>query len=199
MSAEKIKDGFYCTGDSGYIDENGHLVYYDRLKDMVDLANGTRFSPQYIESRLRFSVYIRDAIVIGGEKTPFIISLINMDFDNMAKWAEAKRIVFTTFADLSQKEQTREVIKNEIMKVNQFLAEEARIKKFVVLHKEFDPDEAEMTRTRKLKRSPIEDKYGDLIKCMYGDDDNFTVESEVKYRDGRVGKMSMKLGINTIS
>jgi long-chain acyl-CoA synthetase len=136
--------------------------------------------------------------VIGSHERPFVIALVNMDYENMAKWAEAKKIIFTTFADLSQKEHTRKLIREEISKVNHFLPEVARVRKFVVMHKEFDPDEAEMTRTRKLKRKPIEDKYHDLISMMYGGEREFIVESEVKYQDGRKGKITMTLAINTI-
>ena len=195
-TAKKIKDGFFCTEDAGYLDENNHLIYYDRIEDMVDLADGSKFSPQYVEIRLRFSVYIKDAITIGGRGKPFVICLITMDFDNAAKWAEARRIVFTTYADLSQKEPIRQLIGEEVARVNRTLPDAARIMKYVVLHKEFDPDEAEMTRTRKLKRSPIEEKYGDLIESMYGEEDKFRLESEVKYQDGKVGKISTVLAIN---
>jgi long-chain acyl-CoA synthetase len=196
-TSDRIRDGFYCTGDAGYLDEKNHLIYYDRMEDMVDLLGAdTKFSPQYIESRLRFSVYIKDAIVIGGKDNPFVIALIVMDFDNMAKWAESRKIVFGTYADLSQKTQTCELIRKEILKVNQFLSELARIKKFVVLPKELDPDEAEITRTRKLKRRLIEDKYSGVIKCIYGGEEKLRLELEVKYQDGKVGKISMDLAIN---
>ncbi|MCB9454024.1 MAG: AMP-binding protein [Anaerolineaceae bacterium] len=187
-SAEAVsEDGWFHTGDAGYVDEDGHLYYLDRVKDMIELANGERFSPQYIEIRLKFSRYIQDVMAVGGFDMEFVTAIITIDFDNVARWAEKNRIAFTTFVDLSQKPEVYALVKQDVERVNATLPPAARIKKFVILHKSFDADEAELTRTRKLKRRVLEQKYGDMLDAMYGDKDKVTVSAEVKYRDGRTG------------
>ncbi len=187
-SAEAIsEDGWFHTGDAGYIDEDGHLYYLDRVKDMIELANGERFSPQYIEIRLKFSRYIQDVMAVGGFDMEFVTAIITIDFDNVARWAEKNRISFTTFVDLSQKPEVYELVKKDVERLNETLPPAARIRKFVILHKSFDADEAELTRTRKLKRRVLEQKYGEMLDAMYGDKDQVTVSAEVKYRDGRTG------------
>jgi len=180
-------DGWFHTGDAGYADADGHLIYLDRVSDMIQLANGEAFSPQYIEGRLKFSPYIQDVMVVGGSDTHFVAAIINMDFDNVARWAEKRRISFTTFADLSQRDEIYDLIKAEIHRVNQTLPPAARLKKFVVLHKAFDADENELTRTRKLRRRTLEQKYASLIHAMYHEIPEVIVCAEVKYRDGRTG------------
>ncbi|MFQ3567470.1 MAG: AMP-binding protein [Aggregatilineales bacterium] len=180
-------EGWFHTGDAGYVDEDGHIIYLDRVSDMIDLANGEKFSPQYIEGRLKFSPYIQDAMAVGGFDMHYVTAIINIDFDNVARWAEKNRISFTTFVDLSQKPEVYELVKKEAERVNATLPPAARIKKFVILHKAFDADEAELTRTRKLRRRTLEQKYGAMLDAMYGDRDAVVVSAEVKYRDGRTG------------
>ncbi|MCK6579576.1 MAG: AMP-binding protein [Anaerolineae bacterium] len=180
-------DGFFHTGDAGTFDEDGHLIYLDRISDMIDLANGEKFSPQYIEGRLKFSPYIQDVMTVGGFDMHFVTAIINIDFDNVARWAEKRRVAFTTFVDLSQKQEVYDLIKKEVERVNRTLPEAARIRKFVILHKAFDADEAELTRTRKLRRRTLEQKYGDMLTAMYTNLDRVMVSAEVKYRDGRTG------------
>jgi long-chain acyl-CoA synthetase len=181
------EDGWFHTGDAGYVDEDGHIIYLDRVSDMLTLANGEKFSPQYIEGRLKFSPYIQDVMAVGGEETHYVTAIVNIDFENVARWAEKNRISFTTFVDLSQKPETYALIKKEVERVNQTLPPAARIRKFVILHKAFDADEAELTRTRKLRRNALTQKYGMMLDAMYNDLDQVTVSAEVKYRDGRVG------------
>jgi long-chain acyl-CoA synthetase len=180
-------DGWFHTGDAGYVDPDGHLIYLDRVSDMIELANGELFSPQYIEGRLKFSPYIQDVMTVGGFDMQFVSAIINIDFENVARWAEKNRISFTTFVDLSQKQETYDLIRRDVERVNETLPPAARIRKFVILHKTFDADEAELTRTRKLRRRALEQKYGDMLTAMYGDLDQVTVSAEVKYRDGRTG------------
>jgi len=180
-------DGWFRTGDAGYIDADGHLIYLDRVSDMIELANGEKFSPQYIEGRLKFSPYIQDVMTVGGFDMHYVTAIINIDFDNVARWAEKNRISFTTFVDLSQKQETYDLVKREVERVNDTLPEAARIKKFVILHKTFDADEAELTRTRKLRRRTLEQKYGQMLDAMYNNLDQVLVSAEVKYRDGRTG------------
>jgi long-chain acyl-CoA synthetase len=180
-------EGWFHTGDGGYADADGHLIYLDRLSDMLQLASGERFSPQYIEGRLKFSPYIQDVMAIGGPDTEYVTAIINIDFDNMARWAEKQRISFTTFVDLSQKPEVADLIRRDVQRVNETLPSAARVKKFVILHKAFDADEAELTRTRKLRRRALEAKYGSMIDAMYGNQESVTVRAEAKYRDGRTG------------
>ncbi|MEJ2717368.1 MAG: AMP-binding protein, partial [Deltaproteobacteria bacterium] len=194
----KFKDGFYHSGDFGYINEEGHLIVIDRMEDLKMLSTGEKFSPQYTEVRLRFSPYIKDAIVVGGETRHYVTSLINIDLENVGRFAEANHLSYTTFTDLSQKPQVIELIDEEIRKVNRTLPEHARIKYFVNLHKEFDADEAELTRTRKLRRTFVEDRYRDLIEALYGDRDEIAVEAAVTYRDGRTGVIRTSIRVNKV-
>ncbi len=191
------QDGWYHTGDAGHVDKDGHLIYLDRVTDMIELANGEKFSPQYIEGRLKFSPYIQDVMAVGGFDMHYVTCIININFDNVARWAEKNRISFTTFVDLSQRSETYALIKQEIERVNETLPPPARVQKFVILHKAFDADEAELTRTRKLRRRALEQKYGQMLDAMYGNLEQVTVSAEVKYRDGRtsVVETAVKVGV----
>jgi long-chain acyl-CoA synthetase len=195
---EKIRDGWYYTGDFGYIDDDRHLVVIDRMEDLKELKGGRKFSPQFAEIRLRFCPYIKDALVIGGEDKDYVTAIINIDLDNVGRWAEARRIPYTTFTDLSQKAQVIELIKKDIQRINKFLPEWSRIRKFVNLHKEFDADEAELTRTRKLRRTFVESRYSDLITALYAKDREYNVEASITYRDGRKGVIKTAIQINQL-
>ncbi len=196
-TAKALRDDWYYSGDAGYLDADGHLIYLDRVADMLELAGGQKYSPQYIEGRLKFSPYIKDAMALGKFK-PFVAAIINMDFENVGRWAESKHIAYTTFADLSQKQQVYDLIQQDVEQLNRTLPKAARVKRYLLLHKEFDPDEAEMTRTRKLRRAFIENKYADLIAAIYGGKDAFITEAEVKYRDGRTGTVKTAIRIRTL-
>jgi long-chain acyl-CoA synthetase len=191
-------EGWYHTGDAGYMDPDGHLIYLDRVSDMIELATGEGFSPQYIEGRLKFSPYIQDVMAVGGFDMHFVTTIININFENVARWAEKNRIPFTTFVDLSQKQEVYDLIKQEVEHVNETLPPPARVKKFVILHKAFDADEAELTRTRKLRRRALEQKYGQMLDAMYSDLAQVTVSAEVKYRDGRTGVVETAVKVATI-
>ncbi len=197
-TAEKVKDGWFYTGDFGHLNEDGHLIVIDRMEDLKELASGKKFSPQYSEVRLRFSPYIKDALVIGGPDKRFVTVLINIDLDNVGRFAEARHIAYTTFTDLSQKEEVLNLIKKEIIKINNTLPEWTRMKRFVNMHKEFDADEDELTRTRKLRRTFVEDRYKDLIDALYGDEEAYKVEASVTYRDGRKGTIETSIHVNEI-
>jgi long-chain acyl-CoA synthetase len=197
-TASKLRDGYYASGDFGYIDEQGHLIVIDRMEDLKPLSGGRKFSPQYIEVRLRFSPFIKDVLVVGGEKRDFVAALVNIDLENVGRYAEAHHIPYTTFADLSQKQKVIGLVREEIRKVNRTLPEHARVARFVNLHKEFDPDEAELTRTRKIRRSYVEDRYRELIEAIYGGKDRLTVEAQVRYRDGRQGVISTVIFVNDV-
>jgi long-chain acyl-CoA synthetase len=195
---KKINDGWYCTGDYGYINEEGYLSVIDRMDDMKSLAGGKKFSPQYAEARLRFNPFIKDVLVVGGENRTYVSAVVNIDLENVGRYAEAHQIPYTTYTDLSQKPEVIDIIKRTIEKINRTLPDHARIKKFVNLHKEFDADEQELTRTRKLRRTYVEEQYADLISALYSDFNELKVETPVTYRDGRKGVITTAIKINRI-
>lgn len=189
-------EGWYHTGDAGYIDEKtGHLIYLERVQDLIELSSGERFSPQYIEGRVKFSPFVQDMMTIGGWDMDFVSAIIVIDFQNVSRWAEKHGIAFTTYVDLSQKSEVYDLIREDIHRVNESLPEYSRVKRFVILHKEFDADEAELTRTRKLRRGALQKKYGDLLEAIYGDQRKVHVSAEVKYRDGRTGVVETELHV----
>jgi long-chain acyl-CoA synthetase len=171
----------------------------DRLEHMGQLSTGVKYAPQYIEGRLRFSPYIKDAMVIGGKTRDYVSAIVNMDFAMVGKWAERNRIPYTTFVDLSQKKEVSDLIKKDLTRVNSYLPETSRVEKFVLLHKEFDADEAELTRTRKLRREFMEERYKQLIEAMYEDGKEVKVEAPITYRDGRRGVVTTSIKVRTVS
>lgn len=189
---------WFRTGDAGHLDEDGHLIYLDRLKEMITLKSGEKYSPQFLEGQLKFSPYIRDVMTVGGEEKEFVTALINIDFENVGRWAEKQGIPYTTFVDLSQKPEVYELIRQDVARVNRALPPAACIRKFVLLHKEFDADEGELTRTRKLRRSLLSQRYGEIISAMYGGDDSVQVRAAVKYRDGREGVVETTVRVATM-
>ena len=188
------EDGWLHTGDMGYIDEDGHLVVIDRLKDVLTLSDGTKFSPQYIENKLKFSPYIKEAVVIGHNR-PYLTAIINIDMENVGKWAEKRMISYTSYMDLSQKDEVLELIKSIIKKVNNGLPKNARIKKFISLYKELHADDEELTRTRKVRRRIIQEKYKDLIDAMYSDSKTYEAKIKIRYEDGREKIIKTKIKI----
>jgi long-chain acyl-CoA synthetase len=187
-SAEKMNEGWFQTGDAvGQGPGGNELIYYDRLEHMNRLQGGHLFSKQFIEVRLRFSPYIREVMVVGDPARPHVTALVNIDGDVFGRWAERNGVSFTTFTDLSQRPEVLAQVAREIASVNQALPEAARLKHFVNLPKELDADEGELTRTRKLKRDFIEQRYGALIEAMYENRPGTTIEIPVRYQDGRAG------------
>ncbi len=196
-TAEALKDGWLHSGDAGYIDEDGHLVVIDRMKDVMRLSDGSIFSPQYIENKLKFSPYIKEAVVFGKDK-PYVTAFINIDYENVGKWAENHQIAYTTYTDLSQKPEVYELIRKDVERVNKQLPEAARIKRFLILHKELDADDQELTRTKKVRRRFIEQKYNELVRAMYENRDNVEVQARVKYRDGREAVIKAFVKVETM-
>jgi long-chain acyl-CoA synthetase len=176
---------WFMTGDAGYLDPNGHVIYLDRKKDLIQLAHGDRFSPQFIEGRLKFSPYIRDVMTVGHEAVEYVTALIAIDFDNVGRWAEKQSIPYTTFIDLAQKPEVYDLILADVRRVNETLPPTGQVKRFLLLHKDFDADEAEMTRTRKLRRRFLTERYSDLIRAMYDGKDSVAIRAEIVYQDGR--------------
>ena len=191
---ESLRDGWFHTGDAGYLDDDGHLVFWDRLSDLRELKGGARFSPLYIESRLRFSPYINDAICVGGDRE-YVGVLIAIDFENVGKWAERRKITYTTFVDLSQRPEVIDLVRREVQVVNDTLPEWSEILKLVNLPKELDPDEAELTRTRKLRRAFVEERYKEIIEAIYEGKEELSTDVKVQYRDGTERVLQFKLKI----
>jgi len=197
-TAAVLIDGWCHTGDAVNIDAKGHLIFLDRLNHMSELSSGVKYAPQYIEGRLRFSPYIKDAMVIGDKDKDFVSAIINIDFTMVGKWAERSRLPYTTFVDLSQKKEVADLVQKDVVRVNSYLPEPTRVRKFVLMHKEFDPDEAELTRTRKLRRDFIKERYGHLIESIYNDGKEVKVEAAVTYRDGRKGIVTTGIKVRSV-
>lgn len=181
---ETLKDGWLCSGDAGYFDESGKLVVIDRKKDLMYLSNGEMFSPQFIENKLKFSPFIKEAVVIGDKKE-YITAIVNIDMGIVGKWAEGNKIAYSTYTDLSSKDEVYTLIASEVKKVNNELKKEHQIRKFLLLYKELDPDDGELTRTRKVRRSFVEEKYKELIGAMYQDIRSKEISATIKLQDGR--------------
>jgi long-chain acyl-CoA synthetase len=197
-TAEVLKDGWFYSGDSGFVTEDGHIVFLDRVKDLVELASGDKLAPQFIESQLRFSPYIKDAWVLGGPDRAYASAIIIIDYVSVGRWAGQRRVTYTTFTELSQRPEVYQLVKEDIEKINQALPPGARVKKYVNLHKEFDPDEAELTRTRKLRRTFLEEHYRELIDAIYSNKTEVPVETQVRYRDGRMGVVKTTISIKSV-
>jgi len=195
---EALTSGWFHTGDAVHVNEEGHLIFLDRVENTEELATGARYAPQYIESRLRFSPYIKEAMVIGGKDKDFVSAIINIDFARVGRWAKRNRVPYITLADLSQKKEVAKLVQKDLKGVNYSLPEGARVKKFVLLHKEFDPDEAELIRTGKLRRGFMEERYKSLIDTLYSDKEEVLVESPVIYRDGREGTVTTAIKVRTV-
>jgi long-chain acyl-CoA synthetase len=181
---ETIVDGWLYSGDAGYISEGGQLVCIDRVKDLMKLSSGARFSPMFIENKLKFCPYIVECIVLGHERE-FVTAMICIDYKHTGKWAEEHRIGYTTYTDLASKAEVYDLIEREVVRVNRVLPEKARVQKFLLLYKEFDPDDEELTRTRKLRRKFIAQRYAKEIEALYSEAGQVHVESQIRYQDGK--------------
>ena len=186
-----LEGGWMRSGDAGFLDAAGQLKIIDRAQDLSRLSDGTIFAPKYIENKLKFSPYVKEAVCIGQDRA-YVAALVNIDLTAVGNWAERRSIAYTSYTDLSQKPEVYEVIEQEVERVNRSLLEDevlkgAQIRKFLILHKELDPDDEEITRTRKVRRGYIGQKYAALIDALYGPHDRAQVEAKVTYEDGRVG------------
>ena len=193
-TADTLRDGWLHSGDAGLIDEKGHLVVIDRMKDVMVLSDGTKFSPQYVENKLKFSPYVREAVVVGQDR-PHVGALINIDMANVGKWAESRQIAYTTYTDLAQKAQVYELIARDVERVNEALPAAARVKRFILLHKELDADDEEVTRTRKVRRGVVGERYAEIIEALYGAAASVSIDTEVTYQDGRRARIQARLRV----
>ena len=197
-TATTLVDGWYHSGDAGHIDDDGHIVYLDRVVDLMELEGGKKYSPQHIEGSLKFSPYIRDVIAIGGKNLSFVTALVQIDFESVGRWAEKRNIPYTTFADLSQKPEVYDLVESDMNDLNKNLPAVTQVKKFVCLHKELDADEEELTRTRKVRRDFLMKKYAELVEAIKVGKKTFLSTSEIKYRDGSRGETSTSVSIRTL-
>ena len=190
-------DGWFHTGDAGFIDPRGHLVIIDRAKDVGALAEGTPFAPQFIENKLKFSPYIREAVAFGHAK-PFVAAMIAIDPGTVGSWAERLGIPYTSYMDLSQKSEVREMIRAEIGRCNETLPDATKIRRFLLLTKDLDADDAEITRTRKVRRSYVADKYASVIDALYGGAAEAELATAITYEDGRQATIQSRLRIEDV-
>jgi long-chain acyl-CoA synthetase len=191
-------EGWYRTGDAGFIDPRGHLVIIDRARDVGALADGTAFAPQFIENKLKFSPYVREAVAIGHGR-PFVAALVAIDLSTVGNWAERRGLPYTSYADLSQKAEVRQLIRGEVIRCNDSLAPATRIRRFLLLTKDLDPDDAEITRTRKLRRRYIADKYAAFIEAVYAGQEDVDVVTTVTYEDGRQGTIRSRVRVEDVA
>ena len=199
-TAEAInEDGYFMTGDAGFFDEDGHLKIIDRAKDVGKLASGAMFAPNFIENKLKFFQYVREAVAFGNERD-FVTAFINIDLEAVGNWAERRGMAYSGYTDLAAQPEVLQLIKECIEEMNAGLASdpmmsESQVKRFLILHKELDADDGELTRTRKVRRKFISEKYGVLVDALYSDKTEQHIETEVQYEDGRKGKVSADLKI----
>ncbi len=184
-TAKTLRGGWLYSGDTGFIDSDGHLVVFDRTKDVMILPDGIKFSPQYLETRLKFSPYIKDVWAIGDQRS-YVACVVCIDYGVVGNWAEERNIAYSSYPELSQMTEVYELVKKEIIKMNKDLPPVAKIRKFVNLYKEFDADDDELTRTRKLRRAFVEVRYKDIVDGLYSDKDNVHMDTDITYEDGRV-------------
>ena len=170
----------------------------DRLNDLIELPGDHQVAPQFFESRLRFSPYIKDAWIMVGREGAYLAAIIVINYDNVSRWAGQNRVAFTSFAELSQAPEVYELINQDIDRVNLTLPAGSRVRKYVNLHKEFDPDEAELTRTRNLRRAFLEERYCTLIDAIYSDNAAVPAETQEGYRDGPMRSIEMTLRIRSV-
>jgi long-chain acyl-CoA synthetase len=195
----KTADGWYHTGDAGFLDAHGHLKIIDRAKDVGRLADGAMFAPKYIENKLKFFPHIKEAVAVG-DRRDMVCAMVNIDFDAMGNWAERRNLPYAGYTDLAQKPEVYQMIRECIEKVNADLAADeklagSQIHRFLILHKELDADDGELTRTNKVRRGFIAEKYQVLVDALYGGRNEQYIETQVKFEDGRTGMVSATLKI----
>ena len=196
---ETLVDGYVLSGDAGYITRHGHLKIIDRAKDVSKLTDGTLFAPKYIENKLKFSPFIKEAVAHGQDKD-FVTAFIDIDYGAVGNWAERRHIPYSSYTDLAQKPEVYDLVYEAVQRVNKSLSEDeklknAQIKRFLLLHKELDPDDGEITRTRKVRRKFVAEKYGNLIDALFTGKDKVTVDATFTYEDGRTTTMKADLKI----
>lgn len=202
-ASTKDAEGWVATGDAGFFEEStGHLRIIDRAKDVGKMADGGMFAPKYVENKLKFYPNILEAVVLGNGRD-YCTAMINIDLSAVGNWAERNNIAYASYQELAGHSQVYATIKAHVEEANKSVAEDemlsgCQIHRFLVLHKELDPDDGEMTRTRKVRRAVIGDKFGDLVDALYDGSDSIYTETEVTYEDGRKGKIKATLKIEDV-
>nr|MCU0814838.1 AMP-binding protein [Burkholderiaceae bacterium] len=199
----KDAEGWYHTGDAGFIDARGHLKIIDRAKDVGRIVggpnDGAMFAPKYVENKLKFFPFIKEAVAFGDRREK-VCAFVNIDFEAVGNWAERRNLPYAGYTDLAGKPEVLELVRECVQKVNADLAQDERlagsqISRFLVLHKELDADDGELTRTRKVRRGFIGDRYQVLVDALYGGKAEQFIETAVKFEDGRTGKVAATLKI----
>jgi long-chain acyl-CoA synthetase len=193
-STADVKDGWMYSGDAGYFNDDKQLVVIDRIKDLAETSRGERFSPQYIENKLKFSPYIAEAVVLGAGRDA-LAAMICIRYSIISKWAERSRIAFTTYSDLASRPEVYALLRKEVETVNAALPPAQRISRFLLLYKELDADDGELTRTRKVRRAVINEKYGDIIDAIYRGAGNIPVDTVIRFQDGSTQRVRTSLRV----
>jgi Long-chain acyl-CoA synthetases (AMP-forming) len=196
-TAEALTDGWLHTGDAGYLEKDGHLVVLGRVSEVMHTAGGERYVPNYIENRLKFSPYIKDAAVIGAGLDE-LTAMVCMDFEAVGHWAEVNGVPYVSYSDLSQRDEVAALLHEAFQRVNKVVTEPLRLQRFVCLPKEFDPDDGEITRTRKLRRKVVQERYADVIAALYDGSKEVHVSAQVTYETGEVGKVERSLPVREV-
>ena len=196
-TAEALTDGWLHTGDAGYLEKDGHLVVLGRVSEVMHTAGGERYVPNYIENRLKFSPYIKDAAVIGAGLDE-LTAMVCMDFEAVGHWAEVNGVPYVSYSDLSQRDEVAALLHEAFLRVNKVVTEPLRLQRFVSLPKEFDPDDGEITRTRKLRRKVVQERYADVIAALYDGSKEVHVSAQVTYETGEVGKVERSLPVREV-
>ena len=190
-------EGWFHTGDAGFIDPQGHLAIIDRAKDVGKMSDGTPFAPQFVENKLKFSPYIGEAISFGHQRSQ-VTAMIAIALSPVGNWAQRQGLAYSGYQDLTQKPEVRSLIRAEIEKCNQGLLEATRVRRFLLLAKDFDADDAEITRTRKLRRKVIAEKYASVIEALYGGAAETEIATEITYEDGRRATVRSSVAIEEV-
>jgi len=190
-------EGWFHTGDAGFVDPRGHLVIIDRAKDVGALGDGTPFAPQFIENKLKFSPYVREAVAFGNDR-PFVTAMIAIDLGTVGNWAERRGLAYTSYMDLAQKEEVRGLIREEIRKGNQTLPDATKLRRFLLLTKDLEADDAEMTRTRKVRRRFVAERYAPVIDALYGGEKEVELTTAITYEDGRQATIQSRVRIEDV-
>jgi len=193
-----LVDGWLYSGDRGFIDEDGHLVVFDRTKDVMTLNDGRPFAPQYLETRLKFSPFVQESWVIGDNRE-YVTAVMCIDYAVVGKWADDKKLNYTSYPELSQKTEVYDLIQKQIEEANKDLPGPAKIHKFVNLYKVFDADDEELTRTSKLRRAFVGKRYKDIKDALYGDVDIVHMDTTITYEDGREQRIKTDLHIRKVN
>ena len=197
-TTKTLVDGWLYSGDRGFIDEDGHLVVFDRTKDVMTLNDGRPFAPQYLETRLKFSPFVQESWVIGDNKE-YVTAVMCIDYSVVGKWADDKKLNYTSYPELSQKTEVYDLIQKQIEEANKDLPGPAKIHKFVNLYKVFDADDEELTRTSKLRRAFVGKRYKDIVDALYMDVDTVHMDTTITYEDGREQRIKTDLRIQSVS